>query len=1486
MAVVGFTNLSNSAENQAYYEKEIAEAAQLAARTSLASYYATPTPARWITLTGEMATDGAEIQAGEITRAFEGHSPNAFEAVDRKGRSTTTTAIAGNIDDPQRKAATDVTISQPKGYSALVRCAELAGEHQLAAELRQAKADVIRDVVRHAIEIGLIRTRRGQGGRQSEVPRDIMIGDVPHARSRAGDAQEHDHLLFFNGCIRQDGSTGTLDLSALVSHKFYLQALIGSALAERVQKLGFGVHETGRGQWEMAGAPAELLTAWSKRRAEVIAGLTGTAGELARRQDAAEKATVSGKAAEERDQDIPTLGRGKTQARREAKQASALKSRRGKDELPDEAGLERKDRGELTNLGLTPGGIVSTMRDAALTAPVPEGEVADVAIKAIFERTSIATMRQFRTAMAEAASCRGLSVSDVEAEVQRAIKSGAARVIGSTDRGEPVLSTDAAIERECSMLVAARAGVGKGRLKAEAVDRAMVEIEAQERAAGKVAFAFADEQRQFVRHFARGDRVVVGEGLAGTGKTTAMQAVVRAAHASGFHTIGVAPTNSAAETLRQETHARENMSIQKLAVQLRTGQRTLKATDYVLIDEAGMAELADVAEVIKAADASGAHVALVGDERQFAPIGAGAPFVALASLLGTSRLAEIRRQRVDWQNDASRKMAAGDADAGLMAYAANNRWRFGRDRSDAMAELREAWTQDLDRKVGQGGDPATRIVIAQRHEDAHEINTQLRQVLVDRGKLGPDEITVRTLHRDGRDGDVRDLPIRAGDQLVVWRRVPAHNLNNGDRITVLGFDPIPGSTDGDVMLRWRTEKSGVETVAPLSSLTPPKAPDDPPSLPRVPFLQHAYCVTQYSSQGKTVDRSFVYGGLGLDLRSIYVALTRHRDDALIFWDRGGIAQSLRDEGQDATRANIVDHIRREARRMSDKFNVMDFVVDVDAWLATGDIKAERPMPSATAARMEAMEQQAAATIRSAMQQGPEAAHAVAAAAAAASNPSKAAAMERPRAKRPTPPGPRVPAEDRAAKAFGREVNRQQSAAVAQDRRRLSRLDGIIQSLKAGGGAGRMVAALRDAPRRLRDDLAEAAARAIPGAGEVLARWRQGWAVRQRTEHLDARRREVDRAGGELGGAAAQAGFGRTVPPEPDRAEWQDKWMRAARVGRYAPTAPTLDPAPAGRHAILARLPPLPASLTDRLDERSLAALARPSLGRTQAEAATVAAGAYAAALERARAAEERRVITGMTRWTGKAEDVVHRQLSEAMARPEALQHNDLRDAVQRLRALTEAKDTITAAITDGRLRVGAPVLALDPHSSPAAWRGEIRKAERVAADHAPPPGSAQDRAAFAGQTVTVQELAAMLRARRVALGMAPGVDAPAGSAAASLDGALGTLREAVAEGRLSARASMAAVLPSDWTQWRTAFRDAAYDTARLAGATRWQARQFGREADAAAYQQGRVASEIQQAIAARDTPAQEAERKAVQAAIEALRQTETKNERVSAPTVR
>jgi len=1037
VAVVGFTNLNGGDANKAYYEAEVAEAAQEQARTRLAAYYATPMAARWVSLSGRLAPDGAEIAPGEISRAFDGYAPRAFTAQDRQGQPVETGAVADRLDAPNRRAGTDMTVSQPKSYSALVAMAELAGEAALARDLREARHQVVREVVKHALGIGLVQTRRGHGGRAVETPSDVMVAVIPHSKSRAGDPQEHDHVLFFNGSLRADGTVGTLDLSRLVSHKFYLQALVASGMADRMQRLGFAVQEAGRGRWELAGAPDDLLKAWSQRRAEVVAGLHGTAAELARTQAAAEQAAPDG-SAPRREGAAPTPARGTTQARREAMQASALKSRRAKAEMPDAAALTARHREDLDRLGLTPDGVIDHMRAVAPHTPVPEGQPAEAALAALFERTSVATMRQVRTAVAEAAAVRGMPVAEVEAEVRQAVDSGVAKAIGVAPTGEAVFSTDQAIRTERAMLVAARDGQGQGLLTPAAAERAMARIEAREQAGGRADFAFAPEQRQAVLHAARGDQFVVLEGVAGAGKTTSMQAVVSAAQAMGLRTIGVAPTNAAAETLRAETKADEHLSLQKLAGEIAKERRVLTRRDYVLVDEAGMAELADVAALVRAARAGGAQVAFVGDERQFAPIGSGAPFAALGSVLGSSRLTEIRRQRTPWQTEASRRMAAGDSEAGTLAYAAEGRWTFGQHRADTFARLKADWTADLGRSPAFGEARATRIVVAQRNEDVHALNAELRQVLVDRGTLGQEEITVRTLHRDGGAGDVRDLSLRAGDELIVWRRVPSHNLNNGDRLTVLGFQPMPDTATGDVLLTWRVEKSGTVVTALLSSLEAPPAPDDPAGQPRVPYLQHGYAVSMYASQSKTVDRGFVFGGTGLDARSTYVALTRHRDDAQVYWDRDAIAQELAEQGERPTRAAVVEHIRREARRVTEACSVLDFVPDADAWLATGDVAAERSRPSIVAARMAAASQTAAATVLQAAEKRPDQ---VAALAGGAQEPATARSHIQ---------SPRTDPEVRAAAAYARETSRIQEAAAVRDRRAMARVDAVVQALKTTG----------------------------------------------------------------------------------------------------------------------------------------------------------------------------------------------------------------------------------------------------------------------------------------------------------------------------------------------------------------------------------------------------------------------------------------------------
>jgi ATP-dependent exoDNAse (exonuclease V) alpha subunit len=77
----------------------------------------------------------------------------------------------------------------------------------------------------------------------------------------------------------------------------------------------------------------------------------------------------------------------------------------------------------------------------------------------------------------------------------------------------------------------------------------------------------------------------------------------------------------------------------------------------LVLDEAGMIGTRQMERVLSHARDAGAKVVLVGDPEQLQAIEAGAAFRSIAERHGAAEITEVRRQREDWQKDATR---AGD----------------------------------------------------------------------------------------------------------------------------------------------------------------------------------------------------------------------------------------------------------------------------------------------------------------------------------------------------------------------------------------------------------------------------------------------------------------------------------------------------------------------------------------------------------------------------------------------------------------------------------------------------------------------------------------------------------------------------------------------------------------------------------------------------------------------------------------------------------
>ena len=137
----------------------------------------------------------------------------------------------------------------------------------------------------------------------------------------------------------------------------------------------------------------------------------------------------------------------------------------------------------------------------------------------------------------------------------------------------------------------------------------------------------APAQRQAVQT-ALTQRVTILTGGPGTGKTTALQALIRLLERAGRSYLLASPTGRAAKRLSEAT-GREARTIHRL-LEFKPGEGTSFAhneenpldADMVIIDEASMLDLLLTNHLLKAI-APGTHLLLVGDVDQLPSVGAG-----------------------------------------------------------------------------------------------------------------------------------------------------------------------------------------------------------------------------------------------------------------------------------------------------------------------------------------------------------------------------------------------------------------------------------------------------------------------------------------------------------------------------------------------------------------------------------------------------------------------------------------------------------------------------------------------------------------------------------------------------------------------------------------------------------------------------------------------------------------------------------------------
>lgn len=751
-----------------------------------------------------------------------------------------------------RTVGYDFTFSVPKSVSLLYA---MSGDQDIMGAFRGAVDETMREMESE------MKTRVRRARQDTDRTTGNMVwAEFIHTTSRPVDGmpdpQLHAHVFVFNTTWDQNEDRWKAgQFRELKRDAPYFQAAFRVRLANRLQDLGFGVSRK-RDDFEITGVPSDILKRFS-RRTELIEKVAEDKGITDPKQK-------DGLGAETRERKSKTLSwnqlRKEWDARLTEEERSVLASVHRREKV-----AERQRHGEVMAV--------------------------DHATQHCFVREAVVPERRFVTEALK----RGLGAVTVE-NVSR--ETAERPLIRSEVDGRKMATTKEMLGLESHLIDFARKGRGRCRPlgdPARPVKRSWLN----------------DGQQAAIRHvLGSRDQVMIIRGVAGTGKTTLEQEIGEALRETGRPVVALAQSVKASrEVLRQEAGFEQADTVARFLKD--PEMQTAAQGGVILVDEASQLGTRDLQRIFKVAETQYARVVLVGDRKQHRSVTAGEPLKLLEERAGlpVAEVKEILRQDGDYKKAAKAlsEGRTGDAFEELDRLG----WIKQVDDEQRYQQIASAYASAVHERKKDGRHKSA-LVVSPTHAEATRITGAVRDGLKTEGLLKQERMVTSWIpthltdaqkadsteympgdllqfhqnakgHKKGDRLIVEDnsaLPAGQESRFEVYRPMPLplavgdrvritaggktkdgkHRLSNGSLMSVQGF-----TKQGDIVVDhgWVIDKD-------------------------FGHLAHGYVVTSHASQGATVDKVFVAISAesmpATDQRTAYVAITRGREQAIVFTD--------------------------------------------------------------------------------------------------------------------------------------------------------------------------------------------------------------------------------------------------------------------------------------------------------------------------------------------------------------------------------------------------------------------------------------------------------------------------------------------------------------------------------------------------------------------------------------------------------------------------
>ena len=364
-------------------------------------------------------------------------------------------------------------------------------------------------------------------------------------------------------------------------------------------------------------------------------------------------------------------------------------------------------------------------------------------------------------------------------------------------------------------------------------------------------YTMSEEQEKAFRNIAESGDISVMIGRAGTGKSYTLGAVKEAYEAGGYRLRGLALSGIAAEGLQNESGI-ESTTIFRQLEDWENDRNVLGKDQVLVIDEAGMVGTRQMHKILEHAHEAGAKVILVGDNEQLQSIEAGGSFRGIIQRTGYVELAEVRRQHVDWQKQATVEFSGNKEQSvkALEMYHDHGHIHELQTRQDAKDQMLKEWAEQQQISKQKHD---TSLMMAYTNKDINELNQGAREHRKMHGELRGYEHTFMT--------EKGERNFCVGDRIIFLRNEHSLGLRNGSLGTVENISRGTMAVKLD-----KGDRIAIDTSMYKD-------------------FDHGYAATVHKTQGSTLDHTFVLGSRHFDKHTAYVAMSRHRENVTMYYGK-------------------------------------------------------------------------------------------------------------------------------------------------------------------------------------------------------------------------------------------------------------------------------------------------------------------------------------------------------------------------------------------------------------------------------------------------------------------------------------------------------------------------------------------------------------------------------------------------------------------------